>query len=211
MDLTLLTRTTAAVAVAAGLLLSLGPPASARLIAGHGADARAVALPPPALLPTVQSTAAGDLLCEVVDGLPLCTHGDDAHLAGASTAKGEGDASTPSSASTRIGCYRSGPRVQAVYARPAGAPDRFAGSLPSFRGWAGAVEKTVDDSARKTKGARHVRFASIPSGSSCTLSVLRVTLPVEAFTSFAATVNALREVGFDRVDEKYLVWADARG
>ena len=158
---------------------------------------------------TALPRSAVDAGCDVVGGLPLCSHGDDAHLA---TASGTSGTSSSSTASSRIGCYgdgRSGPRVQAIYARPHDAQDRLASMLPSFRGWAGAVDKTFDDSARKTGGSRHVRFATVPTGGGCSLSVLPVALPPSAFTSFAATVRALQDRDLDRPHVKYLVWAEA--
>lgn len=212
--------------VALGLLVTTGVlavsaagAAQARPVPGHDAvGAATVAAPPvaaprtPAAAPVVRArgVAVPGLVCDMVSGLQLCSHGDDEHLGEASTAQG-GPSSSSSTSSTKIGCYSGGPLVQAVYARPVEAPDRYSSTLASFRGWAGAVEKTVDDSARKTKGARHVRFASVASGQSCTLSVLRVTLPAKAFASFNDTVGALRDLGLDKVDVKYLVWADAKG
>ena len=219
MHLTPRTRAASAAAALTALLVAVAAPASARALVADDAPARLPAAAPLAALTdapraavaATRSTVAASLVCEVADGLRLCTHGDDAHLAGATTARGGSDAPAASTTSTRIGCYRSGPRVQAVYARPVGAPDRYAELLPRFRGWAGAVEKAVDDSAHKTKGARHVRFASVPSGDTCTLAVRRVSLPVKAFATFAATVSALRDLGLDDVGEKYLVWADTNG
>ena len=201
-------RRVALVTSLAAATLHLALPA----LAGPGAAApvAAAALVPasaPSSAAATQRVVRDSLVCDVVDGLRLCSHGDDEHLA----SSGGGTSST---SSTRIGCYgdgRSGPRVQAVYARRDGAPDRLASMLPSFRGWAGAVEKAVDDSAHKTGGARHVRFATVRAGTGCSLSVLPVALPASAFASFSATVSALRDRGLDRPWVKYLVWADATG
>lgn len=196
--------------VATALAVALLPatPALARVVAGDlPLTAPAVAAPVAAAVTTPTSTVEG-LLCGLVERLPACTHGDDAHLAAGDSG------ATSSTASTRIGCYgdgRSGPRVQAVYARPDAAPDRLGALLPSFRGWAGAMDKAVDDSARKTGGTRHIRFATVPSGSSCALSVMSVALPAGAFSSFSATISALQDRGLDRRDVKYLVWSDATG
>ena len=161
----------------------------------------------PAPADPVRAAVADSVVCDLVGELRMCSHGDDAHLASAG-------GSTSSTASTRLGCYgdgRSGPRVQAVYARPESSRDRLDAMLTSFRGWAGAVERAFDDSARKTGGARHVRFATVPSGDGCALSVLPVALPASAFSSFSATISALRDRGLDRPHVKYLVWADSTG
>lgn len=159
---------------------------------------------------TLTSTVTG-LACANVDRLRLCSHGDDAALR-PSTAAGEKGAQAATS-STRIGCYgdgTSGARVVAAYLRPTGSVDRFAQYVDRFRGWAGAVEKSVDDSAHQTKGARHVRFATTP-GSSCSLQIVRLTLPADAFSSFTGTVQALQKRGFDHEGSKYLLWTDASG
>jgi len=186
-----------------GVLAISAAPALARPVAGDGVAASTTPL---------RAAVADSVACEVLRGVRLCTHGDDAHLHGTHAAGGQSGSSTTSS--TRIGCYgdgRSGSRVQAVYARPISSADAYSSMLPSFRGWAGAVEKDIDDSAHQTKGARHVRFATVPSGSSCVLSVLRVALPDNAFSSFSATISALQERGLDAANVKYLVWADAAG
>lgn len=184
--------------------------AASSATAAPAAAAAAAAAARPAAVTQLRRAVAGSVVCDLVRGLRVCSHGDDAQLQGGTTAAGEGD-SAASTASTRIGCYTRGPRVQTVYARPATEPDRYAATLRSFQGWAGAVEKAVDDSARKTRGARHVRFASVPDGESCSLSVLRVTLPGKAFGSFSATISALQDLGLDEPDVKYLVWTDAKG
>lgn len=153
---------------------------------------------------------AADVACSLVGSLRLCSHGDDAAVA----AGGEASSQQLSTASTRIGCYgdgRSGSRVQAVYARPVGAANRLGSYQSSFRGWAGALEKAVNDSAHQTGGARHIRFATTASGSGCVLDVRAVALPANAFTSFAATVSALQRQGLDAPNVKYLIWSEASG
>ena len=205
----------AAASAAFGLLaVAAAGSAHARLVEGDTSGARVrVAAPAAPAVGTKPARAAvaavkSEVVCTLVRRLRMCTHGDDAQLA--RTPRGQAG-STASTSSTRIGCYSRGPRVQAVYARPATAADRYSASLPSFRGWAGAMEKVVDNSAHKTGGARHVRFVSAPSGSSCVLAVLNVALPPQAFGSFSATISALQDRGLDDAGVKYLVWADAKG
>ena len=216
----LLARSVAVTTATVVLSLLAVDTAAARPVEGDGAAVSHLRLAAPSApatpaqavaqaVSTATSVRSG-LVCELVRGLRMCSHGDDAHLTDAPTPRSNGgDASSTSS--TRIGCYKSGPRVQAVYARPVTSADRYTASLQSFRGWAGAMEQAVDDSAHKTKGARHVRFVSTPSGSSCVLSVLHVALPPQAFASFSATVSALQDKGLDDAGVKYLVWSEGSG
>jgi hypothetical protein len=161
----------------------------------------------------VTAKAVTGLACSSLLSLRLCTHGDDTALQPrATTAAGE-KGTQASTSSTRIGCYgdgTSGPRIITAYVRPVGSADRYAQYVDRFRGWAGALETSVDDSAHQTKGARHVRFATT-AGTGCSLRILRLTLPGDAFRSFASTVQALQDQGFDHAGSKYLLWTDASG
>lgn len=194
-----------------GAALASAPPAAASPV---GAHARPVTAPsPPALVDASTVGAAARFGCSTLSGLRVCSHGDDRQLRAAQAGQ-EGSGRAASTTSTRIGCYgdgRSGARIQAVYARPVTSPDRLPGMLASFRGWAGALEKVVNDSAHQTKGARHVRFATKASGAGCQLDVLALALPADAFSSFSATISALRNQGLAAKQTKYLVWADASG
>lgn len=190
-------------AITADATTAQAPTAPARRLAAEPAGTARAATT------TARTTArpVAALACDLVGGLRLCTHGDDSR-----TARGEAGPQA-STASTRVGCYGdgvSGPRVVAAYVRPVGSADRFAQYVDRFRGWAGALERSVDDTAHKTGGARHLRFATT-SGAPCSLQILRLTLPADAFGSFAATVRALQERGLDRPGNKYLLWADAKG
>ncbi len=163
---------------------------------------------------TTVVAAATALPCSVVSRLRLCTHGDDSRLSRSTSAAGEGSGQQTSTASTRVGCYgdgQSGPRIQALYIRPTTTADHLSSVLPSLRGWAGGVEKAIDDSAHQTKGSRHVRFVTTPSGSSCQLSVLSLALPPDAFNSFNATVSALQKQGLKDSGTKYLIWSEGSG
>lgn len=139
--------------------------------------------------------------------VPLCLHGEDAAPGSVEAASG---ASGTTGTSGAVGCYGNGTdgrRVRAVYARSQSSPDRYAESLASIRGWAAGVSAQFDESAARTGGRRHVRFATTP-GPSCSVVVLSVTLPDAAFGSFKATVDALEQRGLSAPYSKYLVWAD---
>ena len=139
--------------------------------------------------------------------VPLCLHGEDSAPEGVRAAGG----STGSTGTTgSIGCYgdgNDGRRVRAVYARPQSAPDRYLESLGPIRGWAAGISAQLDESAVRTGGRRHLRYATTP-GTSCRVVVLSVVLPDAAFSSFSATVDALERRGLDAEYSKYLVWAD---
>ena len=145
------------------------------------------------------SLSAGDV--------PLCLHGEDAAPDSVEAASGSTGSTGTSGA---IGCYGNGTdgrRVRAVYARPQTAPDRYAESVAPIRGWAAGVSAQFDESAARTGGRRHVRWATTP-GPSCAVVVISVTLPDTAFRSFQATVDALEQRGLKAQYSKYLVWAD---
>jgi hypothetical protein len=234
----LVSTTVAVVGGAVGLgLLPASASTSAAPLSGSTAAAPAVAAPvaapavadaQPAATAALARTLPTDLPAEVADllrdqaaagldcdvtanSVPLCLHGEDAEPAGDLEVASTGGSGTGTSG--EIGCYgdgNSGPRVRAVYARPASAADRYSASVPSIRSWAAGMSSTVDASARATGGRRHVRFAT-SAGSSCAVTVLNVVLPDAAFGSFRATIDALEARGFNKPSSKYLVWADAAG
>jgi hypothetical protein len=157
----------------------------------------------------------------------VCTHGPDtpeeepalrnrADVAGGDPAAGTaaGDLDVAAGGPTPgIECYgdgQTGQRVQAVYARAADRPDRFAAVVPQIMGYAAQVEAEVDASAAETGGERHVRWVTTGSSPGCTLDVLNIALAAGGDDDFASsTVPALRAQGLDRFDRAYLVWMDA--
>lgn len=221
----LLATTTAVVGVAA--VASLTPvggtalPATSAEVTSYGAAAAVAPVPLATRLPDVaailDAQRAAGLDCDTTaTGLPVCVHGDHEPPAGAqpsyATAASDGAATTAAGGGA-IGCYgdgQSGPRVRLVYARPQATRDQYAATLGSFRRWAAAMSGQVDASAARTKGRRHVRFATT-AGGSCTLLVQHVVLPREAFGTFRATIDALQAAGLDQPRSKYLVWADTTG
>jgi hypothetical protein len=94
----------------------------------------------------------------------------------------------------------SGPRVQLVYARPPGAPDRYETFATSFQTWAAEMDATVKLSADQTGGVRRIRFVH---NASCTPTISRVVVPAE---NFGLQIRALHG---DRMDRRYMVWMDA--
>ena len=168
-------------------------------------------VPPDAPVPVVQvlrEQVAAGMECSLSRAhVPLCLHGEDTTPGSVEAASG---ASGTTGTTGAIGCYGNGTdgrRVRAVYARSQSSPDRYAESLTSIRGWAAGVSAQFDESAARTGGRRHVRYATTP-GPSCSIVVLSVTLPDTAFGSFKATVDALEQRGLKAPYSKYLVWAD---
>jgi hypothetical protein len=136
-----------------------------------------------------------------------CTHGPDAPPPGYTMA-GEVppvEGGTLAAAAACTGDGTSGPRVQVLYVHPPGN-DRFAQYESSIEQWAAAVDTIYDESAKETGGRRHIRFVHGPD---CTATVLNVEISSSALANMGQMVSALRGLGHDRADRKYLVFADA--
>ncbi|MGI8983324.1 MAG: hypothetical protein ACR2HM_02130, partial [Acidimicrobiales bacterium] len=100
----------------------------------------------------------------------------------------------------------SGPRVQLVYARPAGHPDRYDAYAASFLVWAAQVDAGVKESAEQTGGDRRIRFVH---DGSCTPTISRLVLTAEAGTDYYGFNNQVRQAHGERTDRRYLVWMEA--
>ncbi|MFI1992802.1 RICIN domain-containing protein [Actinoplanes sp. NPDC020271] len=101
---------------------------------------------------------------------------------------------------------QSGKRVQLLYLYAAGTTTRYDKYVNSFRTWAAGVDAIYDASAGETGGSRHVRYVTTPE---CTVAVSEVELPAGSLDSFASTVKALGNLGYNRADRKYLMFSDA--
>ena len=99
-----------------------------------------------------------------------------------------------------------GKRVQVMYVHGSGTPSRYGQFLESFRTWAAGVDAIYDASAQETGGSRHVRFVTT---SDCKVDVPEVEIGDTAIATFDATITALRGMGFNRTDRKYLMFADS--
>jgi hypothetical protein len=149
-----------------------------------------------------------------------CTHGPDPIPAGVDLRPGQdptftrgetspsGTGIAATGATGTVGCYGNGTdgyRVQLMYARESGTPDRFVEYENRFRQWAAYVDDIFNASAAKTGGIRHVRYVT---DSQCRPTIERITLPAGAVNDFSDTLDELDHRGFDRVDRKYLIWVD---
>jgi hypothetical protein len=108
-----------------------------------------------------------------------------------------------------VGCAgdgRDGNRVQVVYLYEFGEPSRYTDYLGSFRAWAAGVDAIYDASAAETGGSRHIRYVTTPD---CEVDVAEVQVPQNALGTFQSSISALRKLGYNRTDRKYLIFADA--
>ncbi|GIE77482.1 hypothetical protein Aph02nite_34320 [Actinoplanes philippinensis] len=100
---------------------------------------------------------------------------------------------------------RTGKRVQLLYLHESATASRYGKFLNSFRTWAAGVDAIYDASAGETGGSRHIRYVTTPE---CRPDVAEVQLPDGSLRSFASTIDALRSLGYNRTDRKYLMFAD---
>ena len=170
---------------------------------------------------TVPSGAAAVAAAPVPVDSPVCpppgpcSHGPDPAPPGVDIRRPREPVAAPAARGARAeapispvctGDGSDGPRVQLVYARPEGRPDRYDAFAASFQFWAAQVDAGIRDSAAQTGGIRRLRFvhdgACVP-----TVSRLEVSgAAVADFGLFAAEI--LQRDGF-RDDRRYLTWMDA--
>jgi ricin-type beta-trefoil lectin protein len=101
---------------------------------------------------------------------------------------------------------RSGKRVQVLYLSEFGTASRYAAFLGSVRTWSAGADQIFDASAGETGGSRHVRYVTTPQ---CQVDVTEVQVPRSSLSSLRTTIAALRTLGYNRTDRKYLMFADA--
>ncbi|MGH9263109.1 MAG: fibronectin type III domain-containing protein [Acidimicrobiales bacterium] len=99
-----------------------------------------------------------------------------------------------------------GPRVQLVYARPEGRPDRYDAFAASFQIWAAQVDAGIRDSAAQTGGIRRLRFVH---DGACVPIVSRVEVSGAAVTDFGLFAREILQRDGFRNDRRYLAWMDA--
>lgn len=100
----------------------------------------------------------------------------------------------------------SGYRVQIIYVRAADVKTRYGRYLNSFRKWAVQADTIFSKSAAETGGKRHVRFVT---DTACMPIIENVTLSASGDDTMGNLINELAAQGFNRLDRKYLVFADA--
>lgn len=99
-----------------------------------------------------------------------------------------------------------GNRVQVVYARAEGLPDRLADVDALIRGEVATVDDVFAVSSDATAGGRRVRWVA---DSSCRVVIQRVSLPQGTLgPNLDATFDALRAAGLTAPNRKYLVFSE---
>jgi hypothetical protein len=127
-----------------------------------------------------------------------CTHGPDFDLP-------QGPAVDPPPVSC-TGDGVSGKRVQVMYVRELLVPDRYAEYLPEFRRLAAEVNWIIDESAHATGGHRHIRFVT---DADCQVKVESVVVPPLTTATMSTLIAALKLLGYNDPDRKYLMFVDA--
>jgi len=101
---------------------------------------------------------------------------------------------------------QTGKRVQVLYVRAAGTASRFTQYEASFRTWAAGVDTIYDASAQETGGHRHLRYVTTAD---CQVDVHEVEVPAGQLDDFSKTITALKNLGFNRTDRKYMIFAES--
>jgi hypothetical protein len=143
-----------------------------------------------------------------ISGTDLCSHGPDTPPPGLSVDRGVAPIADVAKAAASVVCDGdgvTGKRIQVLYVRGTDTASRFAQYLESFRAWAAGVDDIYDASAQETGGSRHVRFVTTAD---CVVDVQEAEVPSAAMADFGATINALRALGYNRSDRKYMIFAD---
>ncbi|MGI8810643.1 MAG: fibronectin type III domain-containing protein [Acidimicrobiales bacterium] len=161
----------------------------------------------------------GTIEVRVGNGPVTCTHGPDPAPPGVditrsrlplpvSDRRGAARAEGPSALAPSIctGDGSDGARVQLVYARPTGLPDRYDAFADSFQTWAAVIDTGVIDSAAETGGVRRIRFVH---DATCTPTISRVVVSTAAILEWGTFANQIRELHPMRPDRRFLVWMDA--
>ncbi len=152
-------------------------------------------------------------LLEAVDSQGIihgCTHGPDPAPDGV-------DARQPvkplqnsnGSASDTVPCAsdgQSGFRVETMYVHASDKPNRYNQFAASFPQYAAATNAIFVNSGNQTGSPRNIRFVT---DTNCDLVVHNVTVPAYGDDSFSSMITALKSLGYNRTDRKYIVWMDS--
>ncbi len=115
-------------------------------------------------------------------------------------------------AGTDVACDGDGTagyRVQAMYVVEAGKANRYSDLLPSLEQWAAGIDDVFNRSAALTGGVRRVRWVHGAGSTACKPTILNVTVPAGANSTFNGTLEAVRAMGHTLTNRKYLMWVDA--
>jgi hypothetical protein len=99
-----------------------------------------------------------------------------------------------------------GVRVQAMYVRETGMPDRYSSVTPVLLNELRYIDDVFAVSSMQTGGGRRVRWVT---DGSCNINILNVVLPNGSISGdFNRMEAALRDAGYLKTQRKYLAFAD---
>lgn len=148
------------------------------------------------------------------EGMPLCTHGNDAPPPGYRAAPAEPVRIT-NQATLALPCIddgKSGPRVQVLYVYS--GVSRYADFLDSMRLWVSDMNQIFEESAQQTGGHRQIRVVTTRD---CLADIIPVEVAASDLESFGGSIDAVAQ-GLDALpdpaqhfsyDRNYLMFADA--
>ncbi|GIG62503.1 hypothetical protein Lfu02_68750 [Longispora fulva] len=137
-----------------------------------------------------------------------CTHGPDATPPGMDVkrpvAPVRATLAAAAAAAQCVGDGVSGNRVQVLYVHGPNN-DRYNQYKASFVQWSLDMDTIFNESAKETGGTRRVRFVH---DAACAPTVLNVAVSAAAIATFGGTIDALKALGYTRVDRKYATLVD---
>lgn len=164
----------------------------------------------------LESTARGSACAKAgllrVAATGGCTHGPDPASVGVDVH----ESVAPLSASvieatppiTCVGDGTSGYRTEVMYVRASDRVDRYDTYVASIGAWAREADQIYSTSAAETGGDRRVRFVHT-AGQPCEVIVRNVVIPPSDDDNFGATTSAVRALGYDAADRRYMMFVDA--
>ena len=141
-----------------------------------------------------------------------CTHGPDTPPPGATVDPNRapltmGEARRETAAIACDGDGTSGFRVQVLYTRSTALSNRFTTYVNSIRAQAAAADAILRASSLAAGAEEAVKFLFVQNDA-CEIDVLNVPLSPTAMQSFDTMILDLENLGFDRTDRIYLIFAD---
>jgi hypothetical protein len=102
-----------------------------------------------------------------------------------------------------------GKRIQTLYVTTSTA-DRYDAIKTTLGQYAINADRQYNASALQNGAARHLRFVTASDGAGgCTLDLPKVIVSSSALSTFDATITAVKALGYNRTDRKYMMWVDA--
>jgi hypothetical protein len=93
-----------------------------------------------------------------------------------------------------------------LYVHASDVASRYGTYASSFQTWASSTNNVYVESGLKTGEARHLRFVT---DNNCNAVVTDVTIPATSDDNFSSTISAVKSMGYNRSDRKYLLWVDS--